>query len=76
MAQRTLTGQRLIVLFIFGWLLFNKPLLALFSHGNWFGIPAVYAYLFITWALLIALLGWTIPRQTRPRRTKPDQSGQ
>jgi len=57
MMQRTLTGQRLAALCLLGWLLFNYPLLALFNGaGTWFGIPLLYAYLFIVWALFIGLL--------------------
>lgn len=59
MLQRTLTGQRFVAVFILGWLLFNYPLLALFSGtGTWFGIPVLYAYLFVVWALVIALLAY------------------
>lgn len=57
MSHRNLVGQRLLALFMFGWLLFNYPLLALFERaGEWFGLPAVYAYLFAAWALLILLM--------------------
>ena len=55
--QRILTGQRLAALCLLGWLLFNYPLLSLFNgDGVWFGIPQLYAYLFIVWATFIALL--------------------
>jgi len=55
--QRTLTGQRLAALCLLGWLLFNYPLLALFNGaGTWFGIPRLYAYLFVVWMLFIVLL--------------------
>jgi hypothetical protein len=40
-----------------GLLLFNFPILALFNvPGTLFGIPVLYAYLFIAWAALIALM--------------------
>ena len=59
MLHRTLIGQRLSALFILGWLAFNYPLLSLFnSAGTWFGIPRLYAYLFIAWSLFIGLLVW------------------
>ncbi len=49
-------GQRLVGLFLLGCLLFNYPLLALFNaRATVAGIPLLYAYLFTTWALLIAL---------------------
>ena len=55
--QRTLTGQRLAALCLLGWLLFNYPLLALFNDaGTWFGVPQLYAYLFVVWILFIGLL--------------------
>ena len=55
--QRTLTGQRLAALCLLGFLLFNYPLLSLFNGaGTWFGIPLLYAYLFLVWMLFIGLL--------------------
>lgn len=57
MLHRTLIGQRLIALFILGWLAFNYPLLSLFnSAGTWFGVPRLYAYLFVAWIAFICLL--------------------
>lgn len=52
-----LKGQRLIALFLVGCLLFNYPLLNLFSHNRlvW-GIPIIYTYIFISWAALIGLM--------------------
>ena len=50
-------GQRLVALFILGCLLFNYPILSLFNVvGNLFGVPALYAYIFAAWALLVALM--------------------
>lgn len=50
-------GQRLAALCMLGALLFNYPILALFNvPGTLFGVPVLYAYLFIAWAVLIALL--------------------
>ncbi|WP_233556214.1 hypothetical protein [Noviherbaspirillum sedimenti] len=76
MSLHNLIGQRLLALFMLGWLLFNYPLLALFGSGeNWFGLPATYVYLFAVWALLIALMAWVAEhRQDRQQRTaQPDQ---
>ena len=54
-------GQRLIALFLLGCLLFNYPLLSLFDSGErLFGVPLVYAYLFVVWLLLIALLALVV----------------
>jgi hypothetical protein len=50
-------GQRLVALFLVGCLLFNYPLLNLFSHdGEVFGVPLLYVYVFSVWALLIGLM--------------------
>ena len=50
-------GQRLAALCMLGALLFNFPILALFNvPGTLFGVPVLYAYVFIAWAVLIALL--------------------
>jgi hypothetical protein len=54
-------GERLTALALLGFVLFNYPLLSLFStDGTLFGIPALYAYLFITWALLVALIALVV----------------
>jgi hypothetical protein len=50
-------SERLIALALLGFLLFNYPLLSLFStDGTVLGIPVLYAYLFASWGLLIALM--------------------
>ena len=52
-------GQRFVALCMLGMLLFNYPILALFNvSGTLLGIPALYAYMFIAWAALIALMAW------------------
>ncbi len=58
-------GQRLIALFLLGCLLFNYPLLSLFSiEHHLFGIPLLYVYIFAAWALLIALIAAAVERNT------------
>jgi hypothetical protein len=54
--------SRLIVFFFIGNILFNYPVLSLFSDGKkeFFGIPLFYAYVFATWALLIGLTFITV----------------
>jgi hypothetical protein len=60
----SLAAQRLVALFIAGWLLFTFPLLALWDRDiTIFGLPLFPAGLFLTWAVLIALLAWTIERR-------------
>ena len=54
-------GQRMIALCMLGFVLFNFPILALFNiPGTLFGVPVLYAYIFIAWALLIALMAWVV----------------
>ena len=46
-----------------GMVLFNFPVLALFNiPGTLFGIPVLYAYIFIAWLLLIVLLALVAER--------------
>lgn len=54
-------SQRMIALCMLGCVLFNFPVLALFNvPATLFGVPLLYAYLFIAWALLIALMALVI----------------
>ena len=57
MSRTVLKHSRLIALFLFGVLLFNYPLLALWSRPDeLLGIPVLYLYIFGGWALFVALL--------------------
>ena len=50
-------GQRLVAICLLGALLFNFPVLALFNvPGAVFGVPLLYAYIFLAWAALISLM--------------------
>jgi hypothetical protein len=50
-------GQRFIALCMLGMLLFNYPILALFNvPGSLFGVPTLYAYIFLAWTALIGLM--------------------
>lgn len=63
MMRPIVKNQRLVGLFLLGVLLFNYPLLALFSRvTEVFGIPLVYLYIFGAWALFIALLARVVER--------------
>ena len=63
MNRSTVKAQRLVALFLLGALLFNYPLLALFNRAaETFGVPVLYAYIFIAWAALIALLAIVVER--------------
>jgi hypothetical protein len=57
-------ASRLLVLFLAGCLAFGYPLLALFNVPDTvLGVPVLYAYLFGSWATLIALLAAVAPRR-------------
>ena len=61
--------QRLLALFIAGWLLFNFPLLGLWDRdATLWGVPLFPVGLFILWGLLIAMVAWWMER--------PDQTTQ
>jgi hypothetical protein len=50
-------SQRFVALCMLGLVLFNFPVLALFNvPATLFGVPLLYAYVFIAWAILIALM--------------------
>jgi hypothetical protein len=47
-----------------GCLLFNYPILALFNRPDtFFGIPALYAWIFGAWTVLIVLMAHAIERE-------------
>jgi hypothetical protein len=56
-------APRLVALCMLGCLLFNYPILALFNvPGALLGIPVLYAYVFLVWALLIAMMALAVER--------------
>lgn len=64
MNKQNVKGQRLAALFLFGNLLFNYPLLALFNRSDTAaGIPILYLYVFGAWALLIVLLAFVVEKR-------------
>jgi hypothetical protein len=51
--------------FLLGLVLINFPLLAVVEAGQrWFGLPALFLYLFGAWAGLIVLLVLLVERRT------------
>ena len=57
MSSKPVNRSRLVGLFLLGIVLFNYPLLPLWSgRGTLLGIPALYVYIFAAWAALIALI--------------------
>jgi hypothetical protein len=54
-------GERLVAVALLGFLLFNYPLLSLFSTGDRvLGVPVLYAYLFLSWGLLIGVMALVV----------------
>ncbi|MCB0032386.1 MAG: hypothetical protein KDE51_00075 [Anaerolineales bacterium] len=48
--------ERLAAVFITGCLLFNYPILYIFSRdGRLWGFPTLYVFIFVSWFLIIAL---------------------
>jgi hypothetical protein len=68
-------GERLVALFVLGAVLFNPPFLSIFNRAAQpLGIPLLYLYLFLAWALLIALTALLVERaEEGGERTKPRQ---
>lgn len=61
--KRGTKSQNLAALFLLGCLLFNYPLLSLFSRYIMvLDIPLLYIYLFTAWAALIALMATIVER--------------
>jgi hypothetical protein len=56
-------SHRFVALCMLGMVLFNFPVLALFNvGGTLLGVPVLYAYLFLAWAALIALMALVAER--------------
>ena len=52
-------AQRMVALCMLGCVLFNFPVLALFNVSeSVLGVPVLYAYIFIAWAVLIAMMAF------------------
>jgi hypothetical protein len=59
-----LSSARLVALAVLGFLLLNAPLLTIAdSDATVAGIPVLYAYLFVVWAALIALIALAVHRR-------------
>lgn len=67
MPRSPIKPQRLVALFLLGMLILNYPLLPLFNdRGTLFGVPALYAYIFIAWGALIALMSAVVEQDRQP----------
>jgi hypothetical protein len=69
--------QKLIGIFALAILLFNFPLINLFSGTGWiFSLPALYVYIFFCWALIILLTYWvSSPPKNKGSKDKDLQKG-
>ena len=57
------TTPRLVAVCVLGLLLFSPPLLALFDHDERVaGIPLLWMYLFLAWALVIGLVAAVVQK--------------
>lgn len=53
------SGEKLVALFLLGMVLFNPLMVGIFDNGadsSLFGIPTLFLYLFVSWAVLIGLI--------------------
>ncbi len=82
MMKTSTTGDRCAAFFLLGLVVFNPPLLSVFSRETAVaGIPLLYVYLFAAWAVLIGLIALTVKRPvtdgqaTAGRRVEPEEVG-
>ena len=77
MSRMTLTGQRLVAVFLLGCLLLNFPLLYLFERDATVGgVPLLFVYVFAAWIAVIALVAAVVERGNpdEPRDREPRNS--
>ena len=68
-------NERLTGLLLIGLIVINYPLLALFSKTVlWFGIPALYLYLFAFWAVFIGLAA-AVMEKREPSKSNSKHKG-
>lgn len=61
MSRPGITTERLAALCFIAALAFNPPLIGLFDTGGLVGgMPTLYIYLFVSWAVLIILIAWLV----------------
>ena len=66
-------AERSLAIFFLGLLLFNPPLLSVFSRDARIGdVPLLYLYLFVAWGILIFLVG-RLATQTLPGASRRDR---
>ena len=65
-------SKRLMGVCLLGCILLNYPILSLFNRPTlFFGIPALYFYMFAAWAVLIALIYLVTRSRRRPSARQP-----
>ncbi len=63
MMFKRLDSQRLLALFLWGWLMLNFPLLGLWDRdADVAGLPFFPLAIFVLWGLLIAAMAWLMER--------------
>ena len=65
MTEEARRRDQLIGVFVLGVILFNPPLLDLFSGTMLFGWPLLYIYIFAAWAAVIACAAIVVERRHR-----------
>ncbi|MFM8374224.1 MAG: hypothetical protein ACKOCO_17760 [Bacteroidota bacterium] len=59
-------SARLIILFVVAVMLLNYPLIGIFDRRQLqHGIPVMYGYLFVVWALIVLLVGLAVQNRNR-----------
>lgn len=72
MVSKRQRGERLVAVSIVGLLALNYPLLDLFNRvALVFGVPLLYVYLFLAWALLIAVMAMVLERKAPGDASNP-----
>lgn len=73
MPEEARRRDKLIGLFALAAILFNPPMLDLFSGGMVFGWPLLYVYLFVAWGAVIASVTLVIERRRRSASRDADE---
>ena len=76
MARPAAKGERSLGLFALGLVIFNPPLLSIFSIEQLpFGLPLLYLFLFAAWALLIVMMALNARSPDEAAPSKPEPGG-
>jgi hypothetical protein len=62
-------NDRLVALFLLGLVLFAPPLVRIFGiPATIFGIPLLFLYMFLAWAVVVVLIALDVERRGEPKR--------